>query len=110
MQRRVDGPDGDGQPARLEHAVEVFALQRQQFVQGLPPFRFGVGEDHPLYDGDPPLAEEHVLGPAEADPARAERIRNLRLIGLIGVGVDAQPPELVGPRQQLVESPVDVRL
>ncbi len=45
----------------------------------------------------------------EPDAARAERVRRLRLVGLIGVGADAQAAELVGPRQQLLEALVDRR-
>ena len=84
---------------RLEHAVEVVALQRQQLVERLAPIGFVVGEDHPLHDRNAALAEEHVLGAAQADAARAERVGELRLIRQIGVGADAQPAELVRPRR-----------
>ena len=111
VQRRIDRPDGHRRAVhRLEDAVEVVALQRQQLVERLAPVRFVVGEDHPLHDRDPALAEEHVLGAAQADAARAERVGDLRLIGQIGVGANAQPAELVGPRQQLLEPLVDVGL
>ena len=100
-----------GQPCiALEHAVEVVALQRQQLVERLAAIGFVVGEDHPLHDRDAPFAEEHVLGAAQADAARAERVGELRLIRQVGVGADAEPAELVGPRQQLVEPLIDVRL
>ena len=95
---------------RLEDAVEVVALQRQQLVERLAPIGLVVGEDHLLHDRDAPFAEEHVLGAAQADAARAEGVRELRLIGQVGVGADAEPAELVGPRQQLLEPLVDVRL
>ena len=74
---------------RLEHAVEVLALQRQQLVQRLAAIGFVVGENHPLHDRDAPLAEEHVLGAAQADAAGAERVGELRLIRQIGVGAHA---------------------
>ena len=95
---------------RLEDAVEVVALQRQQLVERLAAIGLVVGQDHPLHDRDAALAEEHVLGAAQADAARAERVGELRLIRQIGVRADAQPPELVGPRQQLLEPLIDVRL
>ena len=84
---------------RLEHAVEVVALQRQQLVERLPAIGFVVGEDHPLHDRDAALAEEHVLGAAQPDAARAERVGELGLIRQVGVGADAQRAELVGPRR-----------
>ena len=111
VQRRIDRPNRDRRSVHLlEHAVEVAALQRQQLVQRRAPILLVVGEDHLLDDGNPALAEEHVLGAAEADAARAEVVGDLRLIGLIGVRADAEPAELVRPRQQLVEAAVDVRL
>ena len=111
VQRRIDGADRDRHAVhRLEDAVEVVALQRQQLVERLAPVGFVVGEDHPLDDRNPPFAEEHVLGAAQPDAARAERVGELRLIRQVGVGADAQAAELVGPRQQLLEPLVDVRL
>ena len=111
VQRRIDRADRDRLAVhRLEHAVEVAALQRQQLVERLAAIRLVVGEDHPLHDGDAAFAEEHVLGAAEADAARAERVCGLGLVRLIRVGADAEPPVLVGPRQQLLEALVDVRL
>ena len=76
MQRRIDRADGDRFAMhRLEHAVEVGALQRQQLVERRPTVLLVIGQDHPLDDGEASLAEEHVLGPAQADAARAERRR-----------------------------------
>ena len=111
VQRRIDGADRHRAAVhRLEDAVEIVALQRQQLVERLAAIGFVVGEDHPLHDRDAALAEEHVLGAAQADAARAERVGELGLIGQVGVGADAQPAELVGPRQQLLEPLIDVRL
>ena len=81
VQRRIDRPDGDRLPLhRLEHAVEVGALQRQQLQHRLFPIGHVVGEDHALHDRQAIFAEEHVLGAAQADAARAERIGGLRLV------------------------------
>ena len=78
VQRRIDGADRDRLAVhRLEHAVEVLALQRQQLVERRAAIGLVVGEDHPLHDRDAPLAEEHVLGAAQADAARAERVGEL---------------------------------
>ena len=100
VQRRIDGADRDRRALHLlEHAVEVLALQRQQLVERGAAIGFVVGQDHPLHDRDAALAEEHVLGAAQADAARAERIRELRLVRLIRVGAHAEAAELVGPRR-----------
>ena len=111
VQRRVNGPDGDGLAVhRLEDAVEVLALQRQEFLERRPSIGFVVGKDHALDDRDASLAEEHVLGPAQADPVRPEGKRDLRLVRLIGVRSDLHPAKLVGPGENLHETAVDVGL
>ena len=97
MQRRIDGADRDRRALhRLEHAVEVLALHRQQLVERRAAIGLVVGEDHALHDRDAALAEEHVLGAAQADAAGAERVGELRLVRLIGIGAHAEPAELVG--------------
>ena len=95
---------------RLEHAVEVVALQRQQLVERLAAVRFGLGQDHLLHDRDAAFAEEHVLGAAQPDAARAERVGELRLVGQVGVRAHAEAAELVRPAEQLTEAFVDRRL
>ena len=61
-----------------------------------------VGEDH-LADGDDAIAfEEHVLGAAEADAIGAEGDGVFDLIGLIGVGAEAELAILVGQLHQRV--------
>ena len=85
--------DGHGRAVhRLEHAVEVVALQRQQLVERRAAIGFVVGQDHPLHDRDAALAEEHVLGAAQADAARAEGVGELGLIRQVRVGADAERP------------------
>ena len=51
-----------------------------------------------------------MLGAAEADAARAERVRQLGLVRQIGVGADAHAAELVRPGEQLLEALVELRL
>ena len=48
-----------------------------------------VGEDHLLHDRQPLLAEEHVLGAAEADPLGAELARPRRVLRVVGVRAHA---------------------
>ena len=111
VQRRIDRADGDRLAVHgLEHAVEVAALQRQQLGQRGPAVLLVVGEDHALHLLDAALAEEHVLGAAQPDAAGAERVRQLGLVRLVGVGADAERADLVGPAEQRREAPVDVRL
>ena len=91
VQRRVDGADRHRRAVhRLEDAVEVLALQRQELVERRATIRLVVRQDHPLHDRDAPLAEEHVLGAAQPDAAGAERVRELGLIRQVSVGADAE--------------------
>ena len=90
VQRRVEQPDRGRQPVHgLEDLHEVAALQRLQRVQCRLPRRVVVGQDEPL-DELPPLAEEHVLGAAQADALRAESDRAGRVLAVVGVGPHAQ--------------------
>ena len=50
-----------------------------------------------------------MFGAAETDPARTERVRQLRLIGQVGVRTDAERALFVGPFEQPVEALIDVR-
>ena len=87
VQRRVEQPDGDGQAVhRLEDALEVGALQLLELVErGVLLGRVG-GEDEPLHERQP-VAEEHVLGAAEADALGAEaRAPPRASCGQVGVG------------------------
>ena len=110
VQRRIDRADRDRRSLhRLEHAVEVAPLQRQQLQHRLLPIGRVVREDHALHDRQPVFAEEHVLGTAQADAARAERVGELGLIRQVRVRADAEAAHLVGPLEHLAEALVDVR-
>ena len=58
-----------------------------------------LGQDHPAHDGQAILAEEHVLGAAQADALRAELACVGRIVAGVGVGPDGQVAlaDLVGP-------------
>ena len=73
VERRIDRPDGH-RPAvhDLEDAGEIVALERQELGQGGLALLERVGQDHLPHRADLALAEEHVLGPAEADALGAE--------------------------------------
>ena len=63
-----------------------------------------------MNDWDAAFTEEHVFGAAQADAARAERVRNLGLVWLIGVGAHAQPAEPIRPLEQRVKALIDRRV
>ena len=87
-----------GKPSiALNTPYEVLALHRQQLVQRLAAILLVVGENHALHDRDAAFAEEHVLGAAQADAVGAERVGQLGLVRMIGVGAHAEAAELVGP-------------
>ena len=88
VERRVEQPDRHRQPRhRLEDPLEVGLLERQEPVERGAAPGVVVREDHLLHDRQPLLAEEHVLGPAEADPLGAELAR---LRGVLGVSAFAR--------------------
>src|SRR5262245_7537596 len=110
VERRIDGANRNRLAMHaLEDAVEVLTLQRQQLCQRFPAIGFALRENHTLYDRDAPFAEEHVLGAAEPDALGAEGMGKFGLIGLIRVRAYPEPPERVGPRQQLLEPPIETR-
>ena len=96
VQGRVEQPDGHRQAVhRGEDPDEVLALERQQRRQRGLPARVVVGDDQP-FDEPSPLAEEHVLGPAQADPGGAETTGPGRVVGGVGVGPHAEAAPFVG--------------
>ena len=110
VERRVEQPDGDGEAFhRAEDSLEVAALHRQQLVEGALPARLVLGEDHLADCGDPVALEEHVLGPAEADPLGAEIPALVGIGRRVGIHTDAEVTELVGPGEQPVVVAVERR-
>ena len=106
MQRRVEQADGDRQAVHgLEDLHEVGLLGHPQRLEGRLLLGRRVGQDHPADDGQPVLGQEHVLGPAQADPLGPEAAG----VGGVGpvVGVGPHPevagPDLVGPAEDGVE-------
>ena len=57
----------------------------------------------------PLVAEEHVLGAAEADALGAELARLRRVLGRVGVRAHLEPAEVVGPAEHGLEVLVDLR-
>ena len=96
VQRRVDQPDGHRQAVhRVEDLHEVAALQRLERVQRGLPARLVLGQDEPL-DELAALAEEHVLGADQADPAGAEPAGPRAVLAGVRVGVHPEAAPLVG--------------
>ena len=100
VERRIEGPNRHGPPchrpkmpsksSRWSGSSLASAARRSRSWRrdGLASGRFA-------------FAEEHVLGPAEADALGAEGDRVGALVGLVGVGADAEPARLVGPLHEL---------
>ncbi len=98
----VDQPDDHRQAVhRPEKSFEIGALEGQECGQGVVPFGGGLGQDHLLHIRQPHGLEEHVLGPAQADPLGSETARPFGVARVVGVGPHLQPAELVGPGEQL---------
>ena len=109
VQRRIEQPDRHRQPGhRLEDPFEVRLLERQQAIERRAPARLRVGEDHLLHDREP-VAEEHVLGPAETDALGAELARARRVLRVVGVRAHLEAAQLVGPAEDRLEVLVDLR-
>ena len=103
MQRRVEQPHGDGEPVHGRQDLdEVGPLRDAQFFERRGFLLGGVGQDHAAHDGQPVLAQEHVLGPAEPDPLGPEPASVGRVGPRVGIGADAEMalPDLVRPAEQ----------
>jgi hypothetical protein len=86
VQRRVEQPDRHGQAGHgLEDALEVRLLAREEPVERRAPPVLALGHDHLPDDRQPVVAEEHVLGPAQADAGGAELARLPGVLGGVGV-------------------------
>ena len=70
---------------------------------GLGPGRVHGDEDRAAHDLEAVALAEHVLGAAEADALRAVAPGLRGLLGLVGVGPDPHPADLVGPAEDLLE-------
>ncbi len=106
MEGRVEQAHGDGQAVHgLEDLDEVLPLHPAQLLEGVVLLLGAVGQDHAAHHRQAVLAQEHVLGAAEADPLGAEPAGVGRVLAVVGVGPHAQVPlaDLVGPRQERLE-------
>ena len=90
VQRRVEQADRDREAGhRLEDALEVALLHRQQPGERRAARLLGAREDHLAHDRQPVLGHEHVLGAAEADALGAELAGLGGVLGRVGVGAHA---------------------
>ena len=106
VQRRVEQPDRDGQAVHgVEDLEEVGLLGGAQLLEGGRLLVRGVGEDHRPHDRQAVLAEEHVLGAAQADALGAEVAGDLGVLAGVGVGPHRELalPDAVGPAEDDVE-------
>ena len=88
---------------RLEDALEVGLLHRQELGQRGAALDLVGGHDHLADDREPVLRHEHVLGAAEADPFGAELACLTRVGRRVRVRVHSQPANLVGPIEDRLE-------
>ncbi len=106
MQRRVEQPHRDRQAVhRFEDLDEVGLLHDAQLLERCRFVLVRPGQDHPANDRQAVLAEEHVLGTAQADALGTEPT-GVRGVGpVVGVGTHGELAlaDLVGPSEQLVE-------
>ena len=70
---------------------------------GLGPRRDVRDEDRATHDLEALALAEHVLGAAQADALRAVAAGHRGLFGLVGVGPDLHPADVVGPGEDLLE-------
>ena len=102
VQGRIEQPDRHRQAVhRLEDPDEVLALERFELGQGGLASGLVVGQDHLAHGDDPLVAEEHVLGAAQADPLGAELAGLGGVLRGVGVGADLERADLVGPLHQV---------
>ncbi len=101
MQRRVNQADDHRQAVHgAEDAVEVVVLQFGELVQRLLLGLRISGQDVVLEELRT-VAQEHVLGAAQADALRAIGAGAGRLLLIVGVGPHHQATDFVGPAQNL---------
>ena len=126
VERRVDEPDDDRQPVHgRQDALEVALLEDLELghggIEGRDRLRLVGGErlagseldlgpgglvrdeDGAPDDLQPLALAEHVLGAAEPDALRAVAEGLCGLLGLVRVGPDLEPADLVGPAEDLLE-------
>ncbi len=89
----------------VEDADEVFALDEAQLLERLGLLGRRLRQDHASHDGEAVLAEEHVLGTAQADAFGPEAARVGGVVAGVGIGAHGQVAlaDGVGPRQDGVE-------
>ena len=95
-----------GQPVhRLEDLLEVGLLDLAQLLERGGLLRRRLGQDHAAHDRQAVLAEEHVLGAAQADALGAEAAGVGGIGAVVGVGPHRQLAlaDLVGPAEDRLE-------
>ena len=106
VQRRVEQPHRHRQAVhRGQDGDEVLALDQAQLLERVGLLGGRLGQDHASHDGQPVLAQEHVLGAAQADALRAE-VRALAAsspVSALAAHVEVALADVVGPRQHGVE-------
>ena len=105
VQRRVEQPDGDGQPVhRFEDALEVGALELGQLLERGPFSSASVGgEDEPLHDGQPVARGTCARCGTTRCPRRRTAVRPARPRADRRSSRTSSTAQLVGPAQNRLE-------
>ena len=92
--------------ARVEATDRLAVVVVSVLAGGLLRLRAGGlvrDEDRVAHDLEPLALAEHVLGAAQADAFRTETASLGRFLGLVGVGPDTHPADVIGPAEHLLE-------
>ena len=107
----IEQANRDRQAGHLaKDADEIATLQRQQLLERFLARADAFRKNHLAHRGEPLIAKEHVLGATKPDAFRAKLSRGLRVERRVGICAHAQPPEVIGPRHQLVKIVSERRL
>ena len=110
MKRRIDqANDHVAAGHGLKHGQEVLGLDLEQIGQGLLLHGLVIGQDEAL-DDVLAIAQEHMLGAAQADGLGAKLERELGVLGVVGVDAHVVgvatglvQANLIGPRKDSVQ-------
>ncbi len=97
MQRGVEQTNRHGQVVHgFKNALEIFALDGQQFFERLAASGFVVGQYHLTHCFDAHAFKKHVLGTAKADATCAKIACYGSIVGRVGIGANQHIGIVIG--------------